>query len=150
MDCRIEMDQLTDFFFGIIDQTSRAQVEGHLLTCHTCLEKFIVLKRDIDLGRSSDMRPSLLVRQKLLNEAGKVLQSKSMAAISWAIRPRRLALGSFVAVAAITLITIFIKNPFKSVSTLTRAPSEFSETLTSVIDETIDYGGTNPGHINTL
>ncbi len=142
MDCKISQESLIDFQFGNIDLETRAQVEAHLLGCSACLEEFFLLKRDVESAHVVALKPSNQVKTRIHREFlayayGQVRE-----------HPRRFIIGGFVAAAAM-LIVIF-SGQYKK---LDDKPSHEYVPHTEMVrslDEAVDSGGENPGHINII
>jgi anti-sigma factor RsiW len=142
MDCKINQEQLIDFQFGNIDLDTRAQVEAHLLGCSACLEEFLLLKRDVESAHVVALRPSAQVKAKIHREFlaytyGQVRE-----------HPRRFIIGGLVAAAALVMILIS-----GQVTRLNEQPAEQHNPqfeMTNSLNEAVDSGGTNPGHINII
>ncbi len=142
MDCKINQESLIDFQFGNSDLETRAQVEAHLLGCSACLEEFFLLKRDVESAHVVALKPSNQVKARIHREFlayayGQVRE-----------HPRRFIIGGFVAAAAM-LIVIF-SGQYKK---LDDKPSHENVPHTEMVrslDEAVDSGGENPGHINII
>ncbi|MGE0174202.1 MAG: anti-sigma factor [Oligoflexales bacterium] len=144
MDCEIGIEHLTEYFFGCIPPTARQPLEQHLLACRSCLATFIELKRDIDVGRLSNLQPSPQKRREIQRDARRRLFAKSRSSLLRSLTPGRLVVG--FAAAVVILLGTFLR-PHKTVE----APSsERSSHAVTSIDGIIDSGGTIPDHINTL
>ncbi|WP_141735197.1 anti-sigma factor family protein [Oligoflexus tunisiensis] len=142
MDCKINQEHLIDFQFGNIDLDTRAQVEAHLLDCSACLEEFLLLKRDVESAQVVALRPSAEVKAKIHREFlaftyGQVRE-----------HPRRFIIGGLMAAAALLLILISGQVQKLNDKPADRPAPQME--MTNGLDEAVDSGGENPGHINII
>ncbi len=142
MDCKINQESLIDFQFGNSDLETRAQVEAHLLGCSACLEEFFLLKRDVESAHVVALKPSNQVKARIHREFlayayGQVRE-----------HPRRFIIGGFVAAAAM-LIVIFSGQYQKLDDKPSHENVPHAEMVRS-LNEAVDSGGENPGHINII
>lgn len=94
---------LVAYHFGEVPEAGRDALEAHLVTCATCVQRFVALKREIELGEAGP-RPSTAARARLkaaaLAEVAKPLRP-------WAWWERPLAFG--VASAAVVVALAFVQ-----------------------------------------
>ncbi|MDQ3234216.1 MAG: anti-sigma factor [Pseudobdellovibrionaceae bacterium] len=142
MDCTVNQDKLIDFQFGNLDLDTRMQLEAHLMGCPACLEEFFLLKRDVESAQAEPLRPSSQVKARIHREFiafayGRVRQ-----------HPRTFIIGGLMAAAA--LLMVLFSGQFHKLNdkpNVHKAPQ--TETVRS-LDESVDSGGSNPGHINII
>lgn len=142
MDCKINQENLIDFQFGSLDLDARAQVEAHLMGCTACLEEYFLLKRDVESAHTVALRPSSQVKAKIHREFiafayGRVRE-----------HPRRFIIGGLVAAAA--LIMVLFSGQFYKLNEKPRGDTVPQAELIHSLDEAVDSGGSNPGHINII
>lgn len=65
MSCSRIEPELVAYHFGVLERSTRGEVESHLAACPTCLASFFALKRDIEESVDSDERPSELARARI-------------------------------------------------------------------------------------
>jgi len=142
MDCKIDQENLIDFQFGNLDLDARAQVEAHLMGCTACLEEFFLLKRDVESAHALAQRPSSQVKAKIHQEF------ITFAYGSVREHPRRFIIGGLVAAAA--LIMVLFSGQFYKLNEKPRGDTVPQVELIHSLDEAVDSGGSNPGHINII
>lgn len=103
MTCDELQGDLVAYHFGEAPEAGREAVEAHLVTCPSCVGRFVALKREIELGEAGP-RPSASSRARLraaaLAEVAKPLRP-------WAWWERPLAFG--VASAAVVVAIAFVQ-----------------------------------------
>jgi anti-sigma factor RsiW len=142
MDCKINQEALIDFQFGSIGLDERTQVEAHLMGCSACLEEYFLLKRDVQSAHAVPLRPSSHVKAKI---------HRDFVAFAYGhVRehPRRFLIGGLVTAAAL-LLALFSGQYHKVNEKSVGDKGPQLEQVRS-LDETVDSGGSNPGHINIL
>lgn len=141
MDCKMSQENLIDFQFGSLGIDHRTHIEAHLMACPACLQEFFLLKRDVESGHAVAVRPAAEVRAKILREYVRYSYGQVRE------HPKRYIVGGFVAAAAAVLLLVYSKHDPEPKKT--REPAAQVETVRS-LDETVDSGGSNPGHINII
>ncbi len=139
-----------DFHFGKIDPTDRQLVEQHLLSCSSCLKEYFELKRDLEVNGEAD-RPSDIVRHRIRRDFASYVENLvSEETRAWvAARRLKLTFGALAVAAAIFLL-LFSGDVFRSQVNLKDSTMiEESQELKS-LDEAVDSGRLNPGHINMI
>ena len=139
MVCKVNEDQLVDFYFGNLNLESRGEIEKHLIICNDCLHLFLTIKRDIDLGKLTQLSPSTRIKEKVFSEFSEMKTEKMTLKKSWA---RPVLIAGFAA-AAIILLMVFLRTPFL----LLPRPSVQD---TQIVEENVDSGGRIPNHLNIL
>jgi len=105
MTCDELQGDLVAYHFGEVPAAGREAVESHLVSCPTCVQRFVALKREIELAEVGP-RPSVSARARLkaaaLAEVAKPLRP-------WAWWERPLAFG--MASAAVFVAIAFVYGP---------------------------------------
>jgi anti-sigma factor RsiW len=140
MDCKINQESLIDFQFGNLDRQARAEVEAHLLGCSFCLEEFFLLKRDVESAHDVVLKPSQEVKARVHREF--------LAYGTVRKHPRSFIVGGLVAAAAM-LIVMFSGQIEKLMHKPVHEKAPETEMIRS-LNEAVDSGGENPGHINII
>jgi len=105
MDCELIQAELVPFHFGGLAETTRTEVEEHLLGCPACLRSFLALKRELETAQAGP-RPSETARARLRRAVGKELATRASAREeSWWRRP--LAFG-FAAAAGMAVVVAVV------------------------------------------
>ncbi|MEW5743688.1 MAG: zf-HC2 domain-containing protein [Myxococcota bacterium] len=104
MTCDDLQGDLVAFHFGEVPPAGREAVEGHLVSCATCVRRFVALKREIELGESGP-RPSAAGRARL---KAAVMAEVARPLRSWGWWERPLAFG--VASAAVVVALAFVQG----------------------------------------
>jgi hypothetical protein len=142
MDCKVNQESLIDFQFGKIDLETRAQVEAHLLGCTSCLEEFFLLKRDVESAHVIALEPSketkARIHREFLAQAYGQLRS----------HPRTFIMGALVAAAAMLLV--IFSGQFEKMQEKPKTHHVPQTETVRSLDEAVDSGGENPGHINII
>jgi hypothetical protein len=151
MDCKMNQETLIDFHFGNLDIDTRSAMEGHLLGCAECLQEYFLLKRDVESAHAVALRPAGHMKQEITREFSAYSNAKiqEQQQQRWLqAHPKKLIFGGLVAAAALILILFTGQN-----NKLTESSKVESAPKTEMIrslDETVDSGGSNPGHINII
>jgi anti-sigma factor RsiW len=142
MDCKINQESLIDFQFGNIDLETRAQVEAHLLGCSACLEEFFLLKRDVESAHVVALKPSSQVKAKIHREFLAYAYGQVR------MHPRRYIVGGLVAAAA--LVVVMLSGQYHKLNDKPNRDNAPQVEMIRSLDEAVDSGGENPGHINII
>lgn len=142
MDCKVNQESLIDFQFGNIDLETRAQVEAHLLGCSACLEEFFLFKRDVESAHVVALKPSKQVKARIHREF--------LAYAYGHVRehPRRFILGGLVAAAA--MLIVMFSGQYDKLKTKPSVEKTPDVEMVRSLNEAVDSGGENPGHINII
>jgi anti-sigma factor RsiW len=97
MSCRDIQPELVAYHFGVVSESTRSDVERHLLGCTDCVAELLMLKRAVETG-SSEERPSQRARERLRAAVARKLHPEA-AARPWIWWERPLA--ACVAAAAV-------------------------------------------------
>ncbi|HET9240420.1 MAG TPA: zf-HC2 domain-containing protein [Oligoflexus sp.] len=142
MDCKVNQESLIDFQFGNMDRQARSEVEAHLLGCSSCLEEFFLLKRDVESAHDVILKPSSQVKERI---------HRDFLAFAYGTvqkHPRSFIVGGLVAAAAM-LIVMFSGQFSKLMHKPVHEQAPETEMVRS-LNEAVDSGGENPGHINII
>ena len=91
-----DQDQLIEYFYG--ESLNPGEIEGHLLECKACHERFLNLKRDMaSITDHFKGRFWPTQRQGIMTEIGRIHETKDVSWAKWLIRP------AFVAIIVILL-----------------------------------------------
>lgn len=142
MDCKINQENMIDFQFGNLDLDTRTQIESHMMGCSACLQEFFLLKRDVESAHAEILRPSSQVKAKIHREFiafayGRIRE-----------HPRKLIIGGLVAAAA--LLLVMFSNQKQKLNDKPNGDTIPQVEMVHSLDETVDSGGSNPGHINII
>lgn len=86
--CREIETVLIDFHFASATSAQRAHIRGHLLTCQTCLSRYLTLKEDIDAGAEEKLVPSEQQRRRLRADVAQLFRpTLSVRARQWLGQP---------------------------------------------------------------
>ena len=142
MDCKVNQESLIDFQFGNLDRENRAEVEAHLLGCSSCLEEFFLLKRDVESAHDVVLKPSVQVKARIHREFLAYAYGHVQK------HPRSYIVGGLVAAAAM-LVVVFSGQFGKLMDKPSHEKAPETEMVRS-LNEAVDSGGENPGHINII
>jgi anti-sigma factor RsiW len=142
MDCKVNQESLIDFQFGKIDLETRAQVEAHLLGCSACLEELFLLKRDVESAHDMILQPSKETKAKIHREFLAYAYGQLQA------HPRTWIVGGLVAAAAMLLV--IFSGQFGKLQEKPKNNHAPQLEMIRSLDEAVDSGGENPGHINII
>jgi anti-sigma factor RsiW len=118
MTCEAIRAELFALHFGALEDPRRAEVEGHLTACRTCLAEFLALKRDVECTIERP-RPQVRasVRAAVARELGLIPGPRV-----WWERPVAVGLGlAAVFLAMTTLQVITTATPSAPVGLARRA-----------------------------
>lgn len=167
MVCPLTTEQLVAFHFGKIRPNERITVEAHLAACQACLSEFFSLKGDIEDAANANDRPTAAVRQRILSDAASFLAERQGVPTDRFRSHQGISFGKthasplyglsgggvmarsakvFVALAAAAVVTVLTFAALQRLEMF--SPPRHS--VLQTFDKTIDSGGMNPGHINTL
>jgi hypothetical protein len=142
MDCKVNQEHLIDFQFGNLDLQARAEVEAHLLGCSSCLEEFFLLKRDVESAHDVIMKPSHHVKSRIHREF------LTYAYGTVRKHPRSFIVGGLVAAAA--MLVVMLSGPFEKLMHKPVHEKNPETEMVRSLNEAVDSGGENPGHINII
>ena len=111
MNCDRVTPELVAYHFGEVSPETRAGLETHLLSCSSCLQAFLCVKRDIETGQLGP-RPSPQARSRLRQAVAVELGvAKSSRAWSWWERPLAFGLAASAVLAATATTRVLTSTP---------------------------------------
>jgi hypothetical protein len=142
MGCEVALGRLVDFQFGALTEAERAPVEAHLVGCKACLESFLTLKRDVELGRAAEERPSRATRRAVFAAVAAVRARRS--ALRWS------AVGALAAAVVVVWMHRAVGPEPRAITPVSQPAQDTAEA--PAIDDAgaIDEWRTVPEHIRFL
>lgn len=148
MNCELISGEILDFHFGSLSIERRSFVEGHLLECKECLKEYLALKSDIELSKSSEVKPSAFTRHRIRSDfASYADKQRKIPFTNFHVGQRKLVMSGMAAVATIALVIASIH--FRT-QDLRQNMTDHSIEQVRTLDNAIDSGSRTPESINIL
>ncbi len=109
MDCTLSQRELVPFHFGTVEPAVREELEGHLLTCASCLRDYLALKRDIETAAAVEA-PSAAARGRLRSAVAQQL-NRPVVVRAWWERPLAAAFAGVTLVGALVASRLVTSAP---------------------------------------